>query len=532
MISTDAAARGVATGASLRSIGVNPVGPMLDDVYTQVAQAANHIATQPGVRIWATNISLNVATGGVNADGSSLLSSYVDWSAHSNQDILYVIAGWESGGAGPVPSDNFNGITVAMSRKNGGVYREVDAFNNFTGDDFQNRTFPDILAPGRDIQLATRNNVITTVPDPSRVGTSLAAPHVTGTVALLQQYAMNQGLGADARRHEVMKAVLMNSADKIKDDGTFIPPGETNPIPQGRLLGMERTVLKSDGVSTWFDSIAYNDDPVEQGSFWPLDDEMGTGHLNASRAFTQYSAGQFANDAADVPVIGWDFGTTTGTNDINRYRFNTDLRGGSFISVTLAWDRVVPLNMDAGTTGIYDLGDTFVDFKTTDGIADPPADSQINDLSLYLVPRGLTIFDAVAASMFNEGTEEHILFQVPSTGQYELWVLQEDDDVGNNQDYAIAWWGAAAATVAQGDFNNDSIVDSADLAQWAGDFGVNDDSDADGDGDSDGIDFLIWQQNFGLGEASVPAASAVPEPGTWSLLVLSLPRLARFRQTS
>lgn len=280
MISTDTTARGVATGASLHSIGVNPVGPTQDDVYTQVAQAANHIATLPGERIWATNISLNLGTGGVDADGSSLLTSYIDWSAEHN-DILYVIAGWESGGSGPVPSDNFNGMSVALSRKNGGVYREVDTFNNFTGDDITdiNRTFPDILAPGRDIQLATQNNVITTVPDPVRIGTSLAAPHVTGTVALLQQYAMNQGLGADARRHEVMKAVLMNSADKIEDDGTFIPPGETNPIPQGRLLGMERTVLKSDGVSTWFDSIAYNDDPFEQGSFWPLDDEMGTGHL-------------------------------------------------------------------------------------------------------------------------------------------------------------------------------------------------------------------------------------------------------------
>jgi hypothetical protein len=132
MISTDTTARGVATGASLHSIGVNPVGPTIDDIYTQVAQAANHIATLPGERVWATNISLNVATAaGVDADGSSLLTSYVDWSAH-NQDILYVIAGWESGGSGPVPSDNFNGISVAMAEKNGGVYREVDTFNNFT----------------------------------------------------------------------------------------------------------------------------------------------------------------------------------------------------------------------------------------------------------------------------------------------------------------------------------------------------------------------------------------------------------------
>jgi hypothetical protein len=521
MISADPVAKGVATDAELHSIGINPVGPTLVDIYTQTAQAANHIATLPGERIWAMNMSINVASSG-DADGSSLLTSYVDWSAH-NHDILYVIAGWETGGSGPVPSDNFNGLTVAMSQKNGGVYREVDTFNNFTGDDFFgiNRTFPDILAPGRDIQLAAQNDVVTTVPDPIRVGTSLAAPHVTGTVALLQQHAAAQSWGANARRHELMKAVLMNSADKIKDDGTFIPPGESTPIPQGRLLGMERTVLKSDGVSTWFDSIAYNDDPLEQGSFWPLDDEMGTGHLNAGRAFTQYSPGEFDNDAADVPTIGWDYGTTTGMNDINRYQFNTDLRGGSFISITLAWDREVPLNTDGGTTGIYDPGDTFVDFKTTDGVGDPPADSQINDLTLWLVPSGLGTVQAVASSAFSEGTVEHIFFQIPTTGSYEILVQQEDDDVGNNQDYAIAWWAAAATLVSQGDFNNDGSVDGADLAQWKDDFGVDDGSDANGDGVTDGADYLVWQRNFGL-TSSAPATNAVPEPSALCVALIGL----------
>ena len=47
------------------------------------------------------------------------------------------------------------------------------------------------------------------------------------------------------------------------------------------------------------------------------------------------------------------------------------------------------------------------------------------------------------------------------------------------------------------DFNNDTLVDSADLTQWEGDYGVNADSDADGDMDSDGNDFLIWQSEFG-----------------------------------
>jgi len=67
-----------------------------------------------------------------------------------------------------------------------------------------------------------------------------------------------------------------------------------------------------------------------------------------------------------------------------------------------------------------------------------------------------------------------------------------------------------------GDFDDNDIVNGADLAQWRGDFGVNAESDADGDDDSDGNDFLIWQRNLGAA-AATGAAAAVPEPDTLAL---------------
>jgi hypothetical protein len=65
------------------------------------------------------------------------------------------------------------------------------------------------------------------------------------------------------------------------------------------------------------------------------------------------------------------------------------------------------------------------------------------------------------------------------------------------------------------DFNEDTLVNGADLTQWKSAFGLNANGDADGDNDSDGRDYLIWQRNFGA-TSSLPAGSGafavVPEP--------------------
>lgn len=168
---------------------------------------------------------------------------------------------------------------------------------------------------------------------------------------------------------------------------------------------------------------------------------------------------------------------------------------------------------DTAPTNLYNEGDSFAPY-VDDGI-NPPDDSVINDLTLYFLPKFAGgIGQAEAVSISNVGTVEHIFFQVPSTGDWEFWVVQEDIDTGATQDYAVAWWAkSAAGPTLSGDFNNDGMVDGADLAEWKTNFGTGPGADADGDGDSDGADFLAWQQNFGA-TAAVASAAAVPEPTT------------------
>jgi subtilisin family serine protease len=216
---------GVAPDAKLYSGAAFP-----DDDADDLIRTLHKFITYPNTflgnpKVRAVNISYfwaHVFPNQIFLDGNYPLTKYVDWSAN-RFDITYVVLASSTNSPDPsAPTEHFNGITVvasAVEDEGGrGYYRRVDDLNVFDEewDAAGERVSADIMAPGAGIEVPITGNLSETVD-----GTSFATPHVTGALALLHQVGdqrvEHQGWDdTSAHRHEVMKAVLLNSADKLR----------------------------------------------------------------------------------------------------------------------------------------------------------------------------------------------------------------------------------------------------------------------------------------------------------------------------
>ncbi|MEX2140423.1 MAG: PEP-CTERM sorting domain-containing protein [Pirellulales bacterium] len=414
LISSHPVHRSVSPGASLLASGTGDLNP--PDIDRITLRSMQHLAlmNEGDVRtIQVLNVPLS---GSIPRTGNTLGALGLDWLARQH-DTLYPGARGNAGVAeSGVGLDNFNGVIVGGSQKNSqGVYSQLWP-GTFSGNATDGRRLTSFIAPAVGLTVPVRGGSYST-PGP---GTTHATWHTTGTSALLQQYADTQiagqadGWTADAQRHEVIKAVLMTSTDKLQDTG------------DGRLLDMQKAILRRNG-SNWTTA-----SPAAATRTIPLDDDLGTGQLNAYRALAQFAAGQAGPGV--VPAIGWDYGATNGPDQFSKYTFTNSLIADSYVSVSLAWDRLIDLN-DANTNGMYDIGEEF----TSRGMS---------NLDLFLLPKGAA--DTGQALWSSESTlynVEHMFFKVPTACEYEFWVRQNGPSphADGQQPYAVAWQALAGA---------------------------------------------------------------------------------------
>jgi hypothetical protein len=433
----------VAPGANLYSAGFDD--PFLLDRQLMTTQyiakryafdAQSVIPGEPRPHIRAINHSWGDSLNFVGPfPGDSRLTLGMDWIAE-RFDVLNVVAGAYDD-KGELPTDNFNGVTVGYTAKVDSFRRVAEPNDNEEENDASgNRVSVDLLAPGDGVEQAIRAGATTS----TRGATSIAAPHVTGAVALLNEYSDYQVHVAAAprwdvdytRKHEVMKAVLLNSADKV--------------------------IVDEEGNS-WDNSDAYFDDSVS------LDRQLGAGLLDTGRALRQFASGEY-NNGESIPPIGWDYGDSGGIDTTLVYPFASPLSDGR-VTITLAWDR--------GIIKSGGLDETFDPSNMFTG-------QDVDNLDLFLMPLGWTnLYDDSIPTWRSFSTEdnvEHIHADV-AAGNYEIVVYQV---TGGDRDFGLAWWTGNPA-----DFNQDGVVDSNDLSQWKTDFGPSPESDADFDGDSDGF---------------------------------------------
>jgi hypothetical protein len=359
---------GVAPGASY--YGAIFSGADTKAGFLTLKQSVDYLVNTAGARMINNSWGAD-ATSAADLDGndaiSLLMDEYAGYQGKTGgttggyKDRLMVFAAGNAGSTTGLlgsPASSFNGLSVgALGAINPSATNLTDPLRapSATIAPFSSwrplasgRSGVDLVAPGSnlwsDLAIDVAQNFFNITSDSTVAGaadgTSFAAPHVTGEAALLYGAGTFPLTGGTTEKgaalstdHKLIKAILINSADKIAG---LDADGNAQSSWQPGLV-----ITGSNGVPT---AVA------------PLNYAVGAGKADANAAFQEYR---------EAPGAFWDMQTLALTGDARDYT----LGAGKFMSLaddqpfllsltaTLVWDRHVDfsINTDAGNANLGTL---------------------------------------------------------------------------------------------------------------------------------------------------------------------------------
>lgn len=376
---------------------------------------------------------INISWGGPAVGSPDPDTTAVDWASNQSRK-LYVKSAGNQGNGGTItsPGDGFNVLTVGATGRGGTNsgntnYRRVAEYSSTgptgpTGNTGLRK--PDLVAPGSFILKATNadlnGNGATDDYTQATSGTSFAAPHVAGVSALLQGYAIGKSWEAAGKNNMTQRAVLINGTSKNVYDRNNARWDSALPRPAAQPLDTDTGAGLLDARRSYE---IFKDGPTTASVRYD------------SNGFPVYGIGNVPNQgwAKDSIIVNTETGESKWTPDAN-------LRKGSYLTATLAWERQTTINPPLAPTS-----------------GNASYSRELGDLGLNI--RKNSDNSLVGSSDTSNNSVEHAVVKVPQRDRYQIAVRKFNNP---SEEFALAWHAYAAPTTIR-DFNGDFMGDRGAL---------------------------------------------------------------------
>ncbi|MCP4759616.1 MAG: hypothetical protein GY876_09195 [Planctomycetes bacterium] len=378
--------------------------------YLNIGTSMPPLDSMGGLKVWSH--SWVGSFGNLTYDHEALRR--MDWVV--DRDDVFVSVGINNG-TEQVPLLSYGFNTVAVGRRDAD-HSAGDIPAPYEG---EGRMRPDICGP--------------------RYTTSEATPIISAAAAMLTEMVRDDAdLPTEGEAAESLRAILMASADHNGAQGAEW----SNNAPQD---GPERGLTNR-----------------------PLDESVGSGHVNVDRAHQVMSGGRTEGGSSSATAgaattHGWDLATLD-LDEEGWWQFSFP-GGSSNLSIVAAWNREVSGNFTS-----YSLADVNIELFVVDG-----ADV------LPLVGDDVSFGSGNVASASEVDNVELINVNDLAPGTY-LLRAERVDGSGGDVDIAVAWWSETETGGIPGDINGDGTISVDDLllmlAAWGDCADCPEDLNADG----------------------------------------------------